>query len=206
MFEGLLASVLERYLGNFIRLEGATKDLRVSLLSGTVQLEAISILPDCLAYLGLPLTVVVGTISSLEVRIPWHSLNTQACEIKIFGVNLVVSPKYEADPTTYERRMQKQKRQWLQIDELIEEQQYETGTDEGANEASRSYTNVFLNKIASNLQVHLGSIHIRYEDSLTVPSVCALCRLLDAFEVHCFAVAVCRRCNDRLDRSEIHKF
>jgi hypothetical protein len=76
MFERVIASVLSRYLGNFIEVAGIERDLRVSVLSGSLSLEGLSLKRGCLAFLGLPLVVKCGSVAKLELEIPWRRLSS----------------------------------------------------------------------------------------------------------------------------------
>lgn len=95
MFEGLVASVLSRYLGNFIHVEGLERDLRISLLSGLLELNSLRMKSECLAFLGLPLIVKYGQVQNLSLSIPWTAMSKQSVVVSLHDITIVVAPKYD---------------------------------------------------------------------------------------------------------------
>ena len=90
-----MAAVLSRYLGNFIHVEGLDRDLRISLLSGLMELTGLRMKSECLAFLGLPVIVKFGRVQKLSVSIPWTSMSSQSVLISLHDVVLVIAPKYD---------------------------------------------------------------------------------------------------------------
>ena len=95
MFEGLVASVLSRYLESFIHVEGLGRDLRISLLSGLLALTGLRMKSECLAFLGLPLVVRYGRVQRLAVSIPWTAMSRQSVVVTLEDIVIVVAPKYD---------------------------------------------------------------------------------------------------------------
>ena len=73
MFEAKLAAILDQQLGKFVNgLDAAA--LKVGVWSGEVVLRGLTLKPEALAGLNLPLTVTAGTLGSLTLKVPWNKL------------------------------------------------------------------------------------------------------------------------------------
>ena len=81
---------ITRHLGNFIHL--SRDKLNVSAWAGECVLEDVSIRPDALRGLSLPLRVRKGNAARICVRIPWHSLRSEPLSIKIEVSPFCISP------------------------------------------------------------------------------------------------------------------
>lgn len=170
MFEGLVASVLARYLGDFIEVDQLSKDLKMSLLSGLLSLESVAIKRECLSFLGLPLIVKYGSIKLLELKVPLSRIGSEPVIIKVSGISLVVSPKYAADANQMSKNNQRKKMNWLEIDDLLEKSKaQEDENSEGSGSESSWSAKWYMQRIYDNVQLHLNNIKIRYEDDITIP-------------------------------------
>ena len=170
MFESLVASVLAKYLGDFIEVDQLSKDLKMSLLSGLLSLESVAIKRECLSFLGLPLIVKYGRIELLELKVPLSRIGSEPVIIKVSGISLVVSPKYEADVDQVKKNNQRKKMNWLEIDDLLEKSkaQEQENSDSAASSSSWS-ASWYMQRIYDNVQLHLHDVKIRYEDDVTIP-------------------------------------
>ena len=132
-------------------------------------------------FRDLGLSIVYGEIQSLEVNIPWASLLSSPVKILIDGINLQVGPLDTALLGKKDIREQliSSKLDQLRIaDEAIDFK----GTVKSQEAADKSkinpksaastkatYVQQWTAKIIDNLEITLKNVHIRYEDSQTLP-------------------------------------
>jgi len=75
MFESLLESVLNKYLGEYV--EGLSpKALSVSIWGGDIKLDNVMLKKDIFAKFKLPLELVFGRIGTLRIQVPWRHLGS----------------------------------------------------------------------------------------------------------------------------------
>ncbi|RZF33558.1 hypothetical protein LSTR_LSTR008204 [Laodelphax striatellus] len=172
MFEGVVATILNRYLGKYIQ-DLDTENLNVGIFGGNVQLTELKLKPDALYELDLPIEVKVGTIGRVSLHIPWSGLYSQPVIVEVEDVYLIAGPitdrEYDSEKEKRLSRASKRKKlEDLEAENLL-------GSD--APE-SRSFIENLITTIMNNLQVYVHNIHIRYEDRTLNPEfafACGLC-------------------------------
>lgn len=98
VFARYIAFILSTYLGKFIK--GLNKNsVNFSLLRGSFELKNVELASDLLSFSD-HLQLERGTIGSLSVSIPWHSLYSRKCEVQIRDVDIIVAPKYGQKQTS----------------------------------------------------------------------------------------------------------
>jgi hypothetical protein len=164
MFEGLVAEFLLKYLGNFI--QGLNKEnLRVGVWSGEVELENLTLQPDVLDALGLPLEIKAGVIGKLRVRIPWSRLGSESVSVVMEDIAFLVSPRSDWKESGPEVRARQKKRKLLLAGRGSEEVYNESNTPRKKSDEKRdTFTARLLSKIIDNVQLSLHRLHVRYED------------------------------------------
>ena len=132
-------------------------------------------------FRDLGLSIVYGEIQSLEVNIPWASLLSSPVKILIDGINLQVGPLDSALLGKKDIREQliSSKLDQLRIaDESIDFKgtvKSQEAADKGkinpksAASTKATYVQQWTAKIIDNLEITLKNVHIRYEDSQTLP-------------------------------------
>ncbi|EFA81151.1 vacuolar protein sorting-associated protein [Heterostelium album PN500] len=70
MFESLVADILVKYIGEYIK-NLSSEQLKVNVFSGNVVLRNLEIKGEALQSFKLPLHVQKGIIGTLELKIPW---------------------------------------------------------------------------------------------------------------------------------------
>jgi hypothetical protein len=91
MFEGLVVTILNRYLGAYVT--GLNRDtLRLGVWQGDVQLEGLSLRKDALRDLDLPIDVKAGFTGKLTLSIPWTQLRTKPVSIQIDDLYVLAGP------------------------------------------------------------------------------------------------------------------
>ncbi|KAI5461965.1 vacuolar protein sorting-associated protein vps13 [Mariannaea sp. PMI_226] len=169
MLEGLVAGLLNRFLGMYVKNFDPTQ-LKVGIWSGDVKLKNLELRREALDQLKLPINVVEGHLGQLTLIIPWSNLRGAPVKVFIEDVFLLASPKEEAeyDEEEEERRKQRLKMEKLDSAELLKEKNQE-GMSQEEQQKNQSFTQSLVTKIVDNLQVEVKNIHIRYEDSISAP-------------------------------------
>ncbi|KAI1802701.1 vacuolar protein sorting-associated protein 13 [Daldinia bambusicola] len=169
MLEGLVAGLLNRFLGMYVKNFDPTQ-LKVGIWSGDVKLRNLELRKEALDQLKLPINVMEGHLGELTLVIPWSNLRGAPVKVLIEDVFLLASPKEEAayDEEEEERRRQRLKMEKLDSAELLKERSQE-GLSQEEQKKSQSFTESLVTKIVDNLQVTVKNIHVRYEDSISAP-------------------------------------
>ncbi|KAI9761476.1 MAG: hypothetical protein M4579_000986 [Chaenotheca gracillima] len=169
MLEGLVAQLLNRFLGMYIR-NFDPKQLNVGIWSGDVKLRNLELRQEALDQLKLPINVVEGHLGLLTLSIPWSNLKGKPVKVYIEDVFLLAAPKEDAeyDEEEEERRRQAVKLEKLDSAELLKERSGE-GLSQEEQQKNQSFTDSLVTKIVDNLQVTVKNIHVRYEDSISTP-------------------------------------
>lgn len=169
MLEGLVANLLNRFLGMYVQNFDA-KQLNVGIWSGDVKLRNLELRREALDQLRLPLNVVQGHLGQLTLQIPWSNLRGKPVKVDVEDVFLLAAPKEDAayDPEEEERRQHALKMEKLDSAELIKERNTE-GMSQEEQQKNQSFTASLVTAIVDNVQVSVKNIHIRYEDSVSDP-------------------------------------
>jgi len=169
MLEGLVAGLLNRFLGMYVKNFDPTQ-LKVGIWSGDVKLRDLELRREALDQLKLPINVVEGHLGALTLVIPWSNLRGAPVKVFIEDVFLLASPKEEAEynEEEEERRKQRIKMEKLDSAELLKERSQE-GLSPEEQKRTQSFTESLVTKIVDNLQVTVKNIHVRYEDAISAP-------------------------------------
>src|SRR6195952_309626 len=169
MLEGLVASLLNRFLGMYIR-NFDPKQLNVGIWSGDVKLRDLELRREALDQLKLPINVVEGHLGQLTLKIPWSNLRGQPVQVYIEDVFVLAAPKEDAewDEEEEERRRQAVKIEKLDSAEMLKDRNQE-GMSQEEQQKNQSFTESLVTKIVDNLQIRVKNIHVRYEDSISAP-------------------------------------
>ncbi|KAL2145881.1 hypothetical protein VTI28DRAFT_5963 [Corynascus sepedonium] len=169
MLEGLVAGLLNRFLGMYVKNFDPTQ-LKVGIWSGDVKLRNLELRREALDQLKLPINVVEGHLGELTLVIPWSNLRGAPVKVFIEDVFLLASPKEEAEYNEEEeaRRKQRIKMEKLDSAELLKERSQE-GLSQEEQKRTQSFTESLVTKIVDNLQVTVKNIHVRYEDAISAP-------------------------------------
>ncbi|XP_074028701.1 vacuolar protein sorting 13D [Leptinotarsa decemlineata] len=174
MLEGLIAWVLNNYLGKYVQLN--TDQLSIALLSGKVELENLPLKKDALRNLGLPVIIKSGFIGKVLLQIPLRQIRSAPWVIAIEQLYLVASPLsasgWDHDAEDLARHEQK----LSSLDNLEAKWRLKNDIqDANSTYYSSSYSSWFsygaglVSEIIENLQLRIQDIHIRYEDSTSIP-------------------------------------
>ena len=169
MLEGLVAGLLNRFLGMYVKNFDA-KQLNVGIWSGEVKLRNLELRREALDQLHLPVNVVEGHLGQLTMSIPWSNLRGKPVRVSIEDIFVLAAPKEDAEYNEEEevRRANDLKIEKLENAELLKSRNSE-GQSQEEQQKSQSFTESLTTTIVDNLQVSIKRIHIRYEDSIAAP-------------------------------------
>lgn len=167
MLEGLVAGLLNRFLGMYVKNFDA-KQLNVGIWSGDVKLRDLQLRREALDQLHLPVNVVEGHLGHLTMSIPWSNLRGKPVRVSIEDVFLLAAPKEDAkyDEAEEQRRAHDVKMEKLENAELLKQRNSE-GLSQEEQQKSQSFTESLTTAIVDNLQVSVKNIHVRYEDAIS---------------------------------------
>ena len=185
VLERLIISLCGDYLADFNR-----EQLKVSVWNGDVTLKALKLRSSALDSLNLPLHVVSGHIDTLSIKVPWARLTSQPVQIKVDGIYVLAQPlsaeqaaaqslaaaqsesktadndDNDAALSLSERSAYAVKRRFL---DEHRERMKTAKLDATSGQSASSYSERTVAKIIANLHVHVSNVHIRYEDSQSIP-------------------------------------
>lgn len=167
MFESVVATLLNRFLGSYIE-NFDPKQLNIGIWSGDVRLKNLRLKKESLDKFKLPVDVKFGHLGELTLLIPWSNLKGKPVKVVIEDVYLLASPiiinDFDADEdATREQKLKQEKLQDLEAlqSAIASNLNASKGDNQAANE---SFTESLVTKIVDNLQVTIKNIHVRYED------------------------------------------
>ncbi|MCO5590231.1 hypothetical protein L7F22_044200 [Adiantum nelumboides] len=172
MLEGVLASVLNRFLASYV--DGLnTSQLNVGIWSGDVKLRNLRLKTSALDKFRLPIDVKEGYLGDLTLSIPWSNLKGKPVRVLVENVYLLAAPRnanLDVDEAEEDERAQAAKQEKLANAELLGRDSA-TSVSMSAEDAQKneSFTSSLITKIVDNLQITVRNIHIRYEDDLSNP-------------------------------------
>jgi hypothetical protein len=182
MLEKALASLLNNLLAEFIEPGNLSQEnIQVGVWSGYVVLEQLVIKKSILDLTDTPLSLTHGVIGRFELHIPWNNLGREPVVVVLDQILLLIEPKYEWDDVkSRSAREQAAKQARLATSALFASSRARVGghgagssalTDSaygGYADIMRNYLmDTILRKLVDNFEVHLKSIHIRYEDAVS---------------------------------------
>lgn len=169
MLEGLVANLLNRFLGIYVKNFDA-KQLNIGIWSGDVKLRNLELRREALDQLRLPLNVVEGHLGELTLSIPWSNLRGKPVKVEIEDVFLLAAPREDAnlDPEEEEKRAHALKMDKIESAEIIKERNSE-GMSQEDQRRNQSFTQSMITAVVDNLQISIKNVHFRYEDSVASP-------------------------------------
>lgn len=167
MFEGLVANLLNKHLGEF--LEGLDKkQLSLSVTSGKVHLTNLKVKSTCLDVLNLPIAVKSGSVGKLYLTADWRKLGSKPVQAELHDVVLVVKRKQASDvaldATAVRDKAVNDKLNKLKTWETAKIAQEEVKDDKKQKQKKDSFAEKLASKIVDNLQISVKRLHVRFED------------------------------------------
>ena len=167
MFEGLVANLLNRFLGLYVK-NFDPKQLSIGIWNSEVKLRNLELRKEALDQLKLPLNVIEGHVGELTLLIPLSNLRGKPVKVNIEDVNILAVPREDVDidPEEEAQRQHAVKMEKLESAELLKERNTE-GMSKEEQQKQQSFVASLTTAIVDNLQVTIKNIHIRYEDTVT---------------------------------------
>ena len=169
MFEGVITTVLNQVLGQF--LEGiSSKDLSVGIWSGDVNLNNVKLKGSGLDFLNLPIEIKNGYVEKLLINANWRKLTSQPIKVNLEGVYATVGTrtKFDINPQeALEQQIHNKLQQLKAIEDFrIEKEQQRTleASGKSQDDAGVGFASRYVTQIVDNLQINVKDIHLTYED------------------------------------------
>ncbi|XP_044308193.1 vacuolar protein sorting-associated protein 13D isoform X3 [Varanus komodoensis] len=166
MLEGLVAWVLNNYLGKYVSNLN-TDQLSVALLKGAVELENLPLKKDALKEL-LPFEVRAGFIGKITLQIPFYRPHIDPWVISVSKLHLIGSPGKQEDFD--EERESLLERESKKAILLALEQKWKKEREQVAESYWYSVTASVVARIVENIELNIQDVHLRFEDGITNPS------------------------------------
>ncbi|XP_025027200.1 vacuolar protein sorting-associated protein 13D isoform X1 [Python bivittatus] len=166
MLEGLIAWVLNNYLGKYVSNLN-TDQLSVALLKGAVELENLPLKKDALKEL-LPFEVKAGFIGKITLQIPFYRPHIDPWVISVSRLHVIGSPeKQEEFDEEREKLLEKENKKATLL--ALEEKWKKEG-EQIAESYWYSVTASVVARIIENIELNIQDVHLRFEDGVTSPS------------------------------------
>ena len=172
MAKKLLLDVLVNVLGAYV--EGlSSENLRVGVWSGKVELRNLKLKSTALDNLNLPIKISHGALKEMRLKIPWSHLESKPVRVVIDGVYLQCGPLDVSSLSVEELRVRvlagKRERLKAAMDAVLLANQDSSSSDLKETARQASYIQQLTTKIVDNIEITLSNVHVRYEDSRTIP-------------------------------------
>uniref|UniRef100_A0ACB8EE41 Vacuolar protein sorting-associated protein 13D n=1 Tax=Sphaerodactylus townsendi TaxID=933632 RepID=A0ACB8EE41_9SAUR len=166
MLEGLVAWVLNNYLGKYVSNLN-TDQLSVALLKGAVELENLPLKKDALKEL-LPFEVKAGFIGKITLQIPFYRPHVDPWVISVSKLHLIGSPEKQGDFDEERERLLERETKKAVLFAL--EEKWKKEREQAAESYWYSVTASVITRIVENIELKIQDVHLRFEDDITNPS------------------------------------
>ncbi|KAJ7401442.1 hypothetical protein BTVI_95875 [Pitangus sulphuratus] len=167
MLEGLVAWVLNTYLGKYVNNLN-TDQLSVALLKGAVELENLPLKKDALKELELPFEVKAGFIGKITLQIPFYRPHVDPWVISVSKLHLIGAPEKKGEFD--EEREKLQEREHKKALLLALEEKWKKEQQQKGESYWYSVTASVVTRIVENIELKIQDVHLRFEDGVTNPS------------------------------------
>ncbi|XP_065141972.1 intermembrane lipid transfer protein VPS13D isoform X2 [Paramisgurnus dabryanus] len=167
MLEGLVAWVLNTYLGKYVSNLN-TDQLSIALLKGAVELENLPLRKDALRELDVPFEVKAGVIGKITLQIPFYRPHSDPWVICMSQLNLIIGP---APPQEYDEE-QERKAEREQKQQLLKalEEKWKSECEQKGESYWYSVTASVVTRIVENIELKIQGVHLRFEDDFSDPN------------------------------------
>ncbi|XP_039698117.1 intermembrane lipid transfer protein VPS13D isoform X2 [Pteropus medius] len=167
MLEGLVAWVLNTYLGKYVNNLN-TDQLSVALLKGAVELENLPLKKDALKELELPFEVKAGLIGKVTLQIPFYRPHVDPWVISISSLHLIGAPEKIQDFNDEKEKLLERERKKALLQAL--EEKWKNERQRKGESYWYSVTASVVTRIVENIELKIQDVHLRFEDGITSPS------------------------------------
>uniref|UniRef100_A0A8C9DM70 Vacuolar protein sorting 13 homolog D n=1 Tax=Prolemur simus TaxID=1328070 RepID=A0A8C9DM70_PROSS len=167
MLEGLVAWVLNTYLGKYVNNLN-TDQLSVALLKGAVELENLPLKKDALKELELPFEVKAGFVGKVTLQIPFYRPHVDPWVISISSLHLIGAPEKIQDFNDEKEKLLERERKKVLLQAL--EEKWKSERQQKGESYWYSVTASVVTRIVENIELNIQDVHLRFEDGITNPS------------------------------------
>ncbi|XP_050428442.1 intermembrane lipid transfer protein VPS13A-like isoform X2 [Adelges cooleyi] len=161
MFEGIVASLLNRYLGKYIE-DLDLENLNVGIFSGNVLLSNLKLKTEALYELGFPIEVKAGSVGKFNINIPWNGLSNQPIVIKIEEILIITGHVLDREwDTELEKRLMRAMKKNI-LEKIESTSIFGSGPMENGG-----FIETLMTTVMNNLQIFIRGIHVRFEDTIS---------------------------------------
>ncbi|XP_063738866.1 LOW QUALITY PROTEIN: intermembrane lipid transfer protein VPS13D [Eleginops maclovinus] len=166
MLEGLVAWVLNTYLGKYVSNLN-TDQLSIALLKGAVELENLPLRKDALREFDLPFEVKAGFIGKITLQIPFYRPHSDPWVISMSQLNLIIGPvqlqEYDGEKEREEERERK-----TRLLKVLEDK-FKSECEQKGESYWYSATASAVTRIVENIELNIQDVHLRFEDDFSNP-------------------------------------
>ncbi|XP_067166990.1 intermembrane lipid transfer protein VPS13D isoform X1 [Apteryx mantelli] len=166
MLEGLVAWVLNTYLGKYVNNLN-TDQLSVALLKGAVELENLPLKKDALKELELPFEVKAGFIGKITLQIPFYRPHVDPWVISVSKLHLIGAPEKKEDFDEETEKLQEREHKKALL--LALEEKWKKERQQKGESYWYSVTASVVTRIVENIELKIQDVHLRFEDGVTNP-------------------------------------
>ena len=179
LFSFFVNRFLNNYLGKYLENLNADQ-LSIALLHGEVELENIPLRRDALRFVDPSLEVVNGVAGRVKLKIPVSRLRSEPWSILMEKVYVVVAPQKHDDYDELQDEALLQEIKMSALDGIECEWRAKHDTEHSSSyypsyTSWMSFGTSLIGNIVDNLQVEICDVHLRYEDTESVPSQVMAC-------------------------------
>nr|XP_023697192.1 vacuolar protein sorting-associated protein 13D isoform X3 [Paramormyrops kingsleyae] len=167
MLEGLVAWVLNTYLGKYVSNLN-TDQLSIALLKGAVELENLPLRKDALREIDLPFEVKAGFIGKITLQIPVYRPHSDPWVVSMSQLNLIIGPANLQDFDEQQERDSEQERKKQLLQAL--EDKWKNEREQKGESYWYSVTASLVTRIVENIELKIQDVHLRFEDDFSNPS------------------------------------
>ncbi|XP_065594229.1 intermembrane lipid transfer protein VPS13D isoform X3 [Cyrtonyx montezumae] len=166
MLEGLVAWVLNTYLGKYVNNLN-TDQLSVALLKGAVELENLPLKKDALKELELPFEVKAGFIGKITLQIPFYRPHVDPWVISVSKLHLIGAPEKKEDFDEEREKLKEREHKKALLVAL--EEKWKKERQQKGESYWYSVTASVVTRIVENIELKIQDVHLRFEDDVTNP-------------------------------------
>ncbi|XP_024125798.1 vacuolar protein sorting-associated protein 13D isoform X2 [Oryzias melastigma] len=161
MLEGLVAWVLNTYLGKYVSNLN-TDQLSIALLKGAVELENLPLRKDALREFDLPYEVKTGFIGKITLQIPFYRPHSDPWVISMSQLNLIIGPTPPQEYDEEKEREDENERKKRLLKAL--EDKFKCECEQRGESYWYSVTASLVTRIVENIELKIQDVHLRFED------------------------------------------
>ncbi|KAM7412373.1 hypothetical protein PAMA_022044 [Pampus argenteus] len=166
MLEGLVAWVLNTYLGKYVSNLN-TDQLSIALLKGAVELENLPLRKDALREFDLPFEVKAGFIGKITLQIPFYRPHSDPWVISMSQLNLIIGPAQLQEYDGEKEREEERERKKRLLRAL--EDKFKSECEQRGESYWYSVTASVVTRIVENIELNIQDVHLRFEDDFSNP-------------------------------------